>query len=149
ATMRMFLDIGELDRVEGWIANAFAQKRKIMGFGHRVYRTGDPRAFHLQRMAKELGEYVGDTRWYEMSLRAEKAVQSHRELYPNVDFFSAPVLYYCGIPIDLFTPMFACSRIAGWSAHVLEQYADNRLMRPQSEYIGPKENHFIPIEERG
>lgn len=149
ATMRMFLDIGELDRVEGWIANAFAQKRKIMGFGHRVYRTGDPRAFHLQRMAKELGEYVGDTRWYEMSLRVEKAVQSHRELYPNVDFFSAPVLYYCGIPIDLFTPMFACSRIAGWSAHVLEQYADNRLMRPRSEYIGPKENHFIPIEERG
>lgn len=148
ATMRMFLEIGELDNVESWIANAFAQKRKIMGFGHRVYRTGDPRAFHLQRLARALGEHVGDTRWYEMSLRVEKAVQSHRELYPNVDFFSAAVLYYCGIPIDLFTPMFACSRIAGWSAHALEQYADNRLMRPQSEYVGPKENRFIPIDER-
>jgi len=149
ATMRMFLEIGELENVEGWIADAFAQKRKIMGFGHRVYRHGDPRVTHLQRLARALGEQAGDTRWYEMSLQVEKAVQSHRELYPNVDFFSAAVLYYLGIPLDLFTPMFACSRIAGWSAHVLEQYADNRLMRPQSVFIGPKENHFIPIEERG
>jgi citrate synthase len=148
ATMRMFLDIGAVNKVEQWIADAFAQKRKIMGFGHRVYRTGDPRSHHLQRIAKELGERAGDTRWYEMSLSVEKAVQSHRELYPNVDFFSAAVLYYCDIPIDLFTPMFACSRIAGWSAHALEQYADNRLMRPQSEFIGPQENRFVPIDQR-
>ena len=135
-------------QVESWIADAFEQKRKIMGFGHRIYKTGDPRVRHLQRLARELGEQAGDTRWYEMSLRVEKAVQSHRELYPNVDFFSAAVRYYLGIPIDRFTPMFACSRIAGWSAHVIEQYADNRLMRPQSQFIGPAEAHYIPIGER-
>ncbi len=148
ATMRMLLEIGELDRVDEYVDNAFAAKRKIMGFGHRIYKHGDPRSLHLNRWSERLGRKVNQLKYYEMSLAVEKAVLRHRELYPNVDFFSATLLYYLGIPIDLFTPMFACARIAGWCAHVIEQYKDNVLIRPQSEYIGPTGLHYIPIEER-
>lgn len=149
ATMNMLLEIGSPDKVDEYIDNAFATKKKIMGFGHRIYRTGDPRAVHLQKISRALGEKVGDTRWYEMSLMVEKAVQRNRGLYPNVDFFSASALYYIGIPIDLFTPMFAASRVAGWSAHVLEQHQQDVLIRPESEYVGPVDQHYGPIEERG
>ncbi len=148
ATMKMLLEIASPDKVDEYIDNAFATKKKIMGFGHRIYRTGDPRAVHLQKMAKKLGDKVGDTRWYEMSLMVEKAVRRNRELYPNVDFFSAPAMYYIGIPIDLFTPMFAASRVAGWSAHVLEQHAQDVLIRPESEYVGSTDQHCAPIEQR-
>jgi len=148
-TMKMLLEIGSPDRVDEYIDRAFAAKKRIMGFGHRIYRTGDPRSVHLNTMARELGEKIGDLRWYEMSLRVQAAVLRNREIYPNVDFFSAPAIYYLGIPIDLFTPMFAVSRVAGWCAHVMEQYEANVLIRPESEYIGPTDQHYVPMEERG
>jgi len=148
ATMRMLIEIGEPERVGAYIDAMFAAKRKIMGFGHRIYKHVDPRSLHLDKWAKKLGDKVGQPKYYEISRRVVEAVQRHRELYPNVDFYSASMLYYAGIPIDLFTPMFACARIAGWSAHVIEQYKDNVLIRPQSEYIGPLNVHYVPIDQR-
>ena len=120
-----------------------------MGFGHRVYRTEDPRATHLRAMSEELGKRTGDTRWYEMSRAIEQYMKAHKGLNPNVDFYSASVYYMTGIPLDLDTPIFACSRIAGWTAHVLEQYAHNRLIRPRADYIGPKVTGYGPLEKRG
>ena len=119
-----------------------------MGFGHRVYKTEDPRATHLRRLSRELGEKAGDTRWYEISERIEKVVMDEKGLYPNVDFYAASVYHSLGIPTDLFTTVFAASRISGWTAHVREQLSDNRLIRPESEYIGPRDQHYVPIEER-
>lgn len=148
ATMNMLLEVGELDKVDEFVDNAFATKRKIMGFGHRIYKNGDPRSIHLNHWAEKLGNRIGEPKYYAMSLAVVEAVLRHRELYPNVDFYSASMLYYIGIPIDLFTPMFACARIAGWSAHVIEQYKDNVLIRPQSEYIGPTNVHYLPMEQR-
>jgi len=148
ATMRMLIEIGELERVDAYIDAMFAAKRKIMGFGHRIYKNVDPRSLHLNRWAEKLGHKIGQPKYYEMSQRVVSAVQRHRELYPNVDFYSASMLYYAGIPVDLFTPMFACARIAGWSAHVIEQYKDNVLIRPQSEYIGPSDVRYVPIDQR-
>jgi citrate synthase len=122
---------------------------KIPGFGHRVYRTEDPRATHLRRMSKELGERAGNTRWFEMSQRIESIVRGEKKLYPNVDFYSASTYYTLGIPIDLFTPIFAVSRVAGWTAHCLEQYANNRLIRPRTDYIGPTyPQTFLPLGQR-
>jgi len=138
--MKMLLDIGHdasAERIDADIRAKLARKEKIPGFGHRVYRTEDPRATHLRRMSRELGEKAGDTRWSEMSERIEALVRSEKKLYPNVDFYSASTYYTMGIPIDLYTPIFAVSRISGWTAHVLEQYANNRLIRPRAEYTGP------------
>ena len=118
-------------------ASKLARKVKIPGFGHRVYRTEDPRATHLRRMSEELGKRAGNTRWFEMSRRIEQLVTGEKKLYPNVDFYSASTYYTLGIAIDLFTPIFAVSRISGWTAHCLEQYANNRLIRPRTDYIGP------------
>ncbi|HEV2580508.1 MAG TPA: citrate synthase [Ktedonobacteraceae bacterium] len=146
--MRMLLRIGEVDRAETYIQGALERKERIMGFGHRVYRTEDPRATHLRQMSKELGERTGDTRWYEMSHIIEEYIKSHKGLYANVDFYSASVYYSMGIPIDLDTPIFACSRMSGWTAHVLEQFANNRLIRPRAEYVGPKDVQYTPIDER-
>jgi citrate synthase len=150
--MRMLLDIGQdapPARVEQYIRAKLARKEKIAGFGHRVYRTEDPRATHLRRMSKELGERAGNTRWYEISQQIEQIVTTEKKLYPNVDFYSASTYYTLGIPIDLFTPIFAVSRIAGWTAHILEQYANNRLIRPRTEYIGPEyPQRFVSLEER-
>jgi len=148
ATMRTLFEIGEPEKADAYVDNAFRNKRKIMGIGHRIYKTGDPRAVHLQKWSRMLGELRGDIKWHEILLELERAVLKHRKLYPNVDFFSSTMLYYTGIPVDLFTPMFAASRIAGWSAHVIEQYYDNVLIRPQSEFIGPTEQHYVPIDER-
>lgn len=148
ATMLALIEIGEAANVDTWVDDAFANKRKIMGFGHRIYKNMDPRARHLNYWAEKIGHIVGQPKYYEMSLKLALSILRHRELYPNVDFYSASMLYYCGIPIDLFTPMFACSRVAGWSAHVVEQYADNALIRPQSEYIGPRDVHYTDIKER-
>jgi citrate synthase len=148
ATMLALIEIDEVDRVDSWVDDAFANKRKIMGFGHRIYKNMDPRARHLNYWAERLGRKVGKAKYYEMSLRLALSILRHRELYPNVDFYSASMLYYLGIPIDLFTPMFACSRVAGWSAHVVEQYKDNALIRPQSEYIGTRDLHYTPLAER-
>jgi len=148
AVMKMLLGIGQADRVQDWIRDAMDRKEKIMGFGHRVYKNGDPRAKHLRRMSQQLGELKGDTRWYEMSVVIDDTVTREKGLLPNVDFYSASTYYYMGIPIELFTPIFACSRTSGWIAHVLEQYHDNRLIRPRAEYTGPIDVHYIPIEER-
>ncbi len=147
--MRMLLRIGNVDNAESYIEGALERHERIMGFGHRVYRTEDPRATHLRAMSEELGKRTGDSRWYEMSHIVEQSVKSHKGLNANVDFYSASVYYMLGIPIDLDTPVFACSRISGWSAHVLEQYANNRLIRPRAEYIGPKVTPYVPIEQRG
>jgi citrate synthase len=148
ATMRMLFEIGEVEKADAFVDNAFKTKRKIMGIGHRIYKSGDPRVVHIRKSSLELGERCGELKWFHILEEVEKAVLKYRQLYPNVDFFSSTMLYYIGIPVDMFTPMFAASRIAGWSAHVIEQYADNVLIRPQSEFIGAREQHYIPIDER-
>jgi citrate synthase len=150
--MRMLLEIGKgtgPDRAAEAVRAKLARKEKIPGFGHRVYHTEDPRATHLRQMSRELGERAGQPEWYEMSQRIEAVVKSEKKLNPNVDFYSASTYYALGIPIDLFTPIFAVSRISGWTAHVLEQYANNRLIRPRAEYVGPEyPQRYVPIEAR-
>ena len=149
AVIRMLTDIGSLERVDDALHGKLARKEKIMGFGHRVYHTEDPRATHLRAMSKALAESSGETRWYDMSRRIEKIMNEEKKLNSNVDFYSASVYYMLGIPPDLFTPIFAVSRISGWAAHVLEQYANNRLIRPRAEYIGPDyPQPYVPIEKR-
>ena len=150
--MRLLLDIGKdapLEKAEEVVRAKLARREKIPGFGHRVYHTEDPRATHLRRMSKELGERAGQPQWYAMSQRIEALVKADKKLNPNVDFYSASTYHALGIPIALFTPIFAVSRISGWTAHVLEQYANNRLIRPRAEYIGPEyPQRFLPLEAR-
>ena len=150
--MRLLIEVGQdapADRIDEAIRGKLARKVKIPGFGHRVYRTDDPRATHLRKMSKELGERAGNTRWFEMSQRIERLVTAEKKLYPNVDFYSASTYYTLGIPIDLFTPIFAVSRVSGWTAHCLEQYANNRLIRPRTDYIGPPyPQTFLPLDQR-
>jgi citrate synthase len=146
--MKTLLKIGALDNVESFIKQALANKRKIMGFGHAVYKTEDPRATHLRRFSKEMGEAAGDSRWYEMSRKVEEVMMREKGLYPNVDFFSASTYYMMGIPLDLYTPIFAVSRISGWTGHILEQYADNKLIRPRAEYVGSRDLPYVPISAR-
>lgn len=146
--MRMLMEIGEADKAEEWIKNALAQKRKIMGFGHRVYHTEDPRATHLRKMSEEIGQRYNQTKWFEMSQIIEKVVKEQKGLNPNVDFYSASTYYVMGIDIEIFTPIFACSRISGWTAHVLEQYSNNRLIRPRADYVGIKRRSYVPVEQR-
>lgn len=148
AVMKTLLEIGSVDRVEGFVKDALASKKKIMGFGHAVYRTEDPRATHLRRFSKEMGERKGDTKWYEMTARLEQLMKSEKGLLPNVDCYSASTYYSMGIPLDLYTPIFAISRISGWTAHILEQYADNKLIRPRAEYVGPRNVPYVPIDQR-
>jgi citrate synthase len=147
-SFKMLEEIGDVDNAEASIKDRLGRKQKIMGFGHRVYKTEDPRATHLRRLARELGERTGDTRWYEISARVEKVVMEEKGLYPNVDFYAASVYHSLGIPTDLMTPIFALARMSGWTAHVREQYDDNRLIRPESEYVGPRDQHYEPLEER-
>jgi citrate synthase len=150
--MRLLIEIGEdagPERVDDAIRMRLARKVKIPGFGHRVYRTEDPRATHLRRLSKDLGERAGNTRWFEMSQRIERLVTAEKKLYPNVDFYSASTYHTLGIPVDLYTPIFAVSRISGWTAHCLEQYANNRLIRPRTDYIGPPyPQRFLALDER-
>ncbi len=146
--MRMLLRIGNVDETERYLEQALANKEKVMGFGHRVYKTEDPRATHLRQISHDLGERAGDTKWYDMSRRVELYMNEHKHLNANVDFYSATTYYQIGIPIDLFTPVFACSRISGWTAHVLEQYGNNRLIRPLAHYSGPTNVSYTPIEQR-
>ncbi|HEV8367214.1 MAG TPA: citrate synthase [Pyrinomonadaceae bacterium] len=146
--MKTLLDIGEVENVEGYVKKALAEKRKMMGFGHAVYKTEDPRATHLRQFSKEMGERAGDTKWYEMSRKVEEVMMREKGLYPNVDFFSASTYYMMGIPLDLYTPIFAVSRITGWTAHILEQYADNKLIRPRADYVGPRNVPYVPIDQR-
>jgi citrate synthase len=150
--MRLLIEIGEdaaPDRIDEAIRSRLARKIKIPGFGHRVYRTEDPRATHLRRLSKELGERAGNRRWFDMSQRIEQLVTGEKKLYANVDFYSASTYYTLGIPLDLYTPIFAVSRISGWTAHCLEQYKNNRLIRPRTDYIGPTHPQtFLPLEQR-
>ncbi len=146
--MRMLLEIGDVDGVEQYMQGMFAAKKKIMGFGHRVYKADDPRAAWLRTLSQEASESTGKTSWYEMSEKIRKMVQEHRSLPVNVDFYSASLYYVAGIPIDIFTPLFAISRVSGWTAHVYEQYSNNRLIRPESEYIGPMDVPYVPIDQR-
>jgi citrate synthase len=146
--MKMLQKIGDPSRVEAYVTERLQAHQKISGFGHRVYRTEDPRATHLREMSRELGEQVGNLRWYELSRRVEEVVMQQKHLYANVDFYSASCYFTMGIPLDMFTPVFAVSRVAGWTAHILEQYADNRLIRPRAEYIGDKDVPYVPLDRR-
>jgi citrate synthase len=149
-TMNMLLEIGSRDKVESFVAHAFETKRKIMGIGHRIYKTGDPRAGHLLDISRKMEASQGKgANYVDMAKGVEAAVLTHRELYPNVDFFSAPLLYYLGIPTELDTCVFAISRVSGWTAHVIEQYKESTLIRPSAQYIGPKDQPFVPLDKRG
>lgn len=146
--MAMLSDIREVENVEPYIRKALDNKEKIMGFGHRVYKTEDPRAKHLREMSRQLTKITGESKWYDMSIKIEEMVTGEKGLPPNVDFYSASVYHSLGIDHDLFTPIFATSRVAGWLAHILEQYSDNRLIRPRAEYVGPEKQQYVPIDER-
>jgi citrate synthase len=146
--IKMLQEIGSVDKVDAWVENALAQKKKIMGIGHRVYKVLDPRAPHLRAMAIKLSKKIGETKWIEMSDRIARIMKEQKNLNANVDFYSATVYFSLGIPTDLFTPIFAIARTTGWTAHVLEQLADNRLIRPQSEYLGPTGLKVVPIDQR-
>ena len=151
AVMRLLyaIDKAGADPVE-YVKNMLAARQKISGFGHRVYKTEDPRATHLRRMSEQLGRDAGQPKWFEMSRAIELYINADKKLNANVDFYSASTYATLGIDIDLYTPIFAVSRIAGWAAHVIEQLDDNRLIRPRAEYIGPEyPSPWIPIEERG
>jgi len=146
--MKMLTEIGEEENVESYIHNALQNKVKIMGFGHRVYEHGDPRAKHLREMSKRLCVLLGEDKWYNMSIKIEDIVTKEKGLPPNVDFYSASVYHCLGIDHDLFTPIFAISRMSGWLAHILEQYENNRLIRPRADYNGPTHQVYVPIAQR-
>jgi len=151
--MKMLLKVGAPDNVDRFVAERIAAGEKIMGIGHAVYRTEDPRAAHLKRMSEEIGKRQGDTKWFEMSRRIEDLAVAELErkgkkLRANVDFYSASTYFMLGIPVDLYTPIFAVSRISGWTAHVLEQYANNKLIRPRADYTGPSNLEYVPIDQR-
>jgi citrate synthase len=147
--IHMLHEIGSPEAVDAWVAEALAQKKKIMGIGHRVYKVLDPRAPHLKDMAIKLSQKLGEPKWIQMSERIAEIMKAEKKLNANVDFYSATVYYSLGIPTDLFTPIFAIARMSGWTAHVLEQLANNRLFRPLSEYTGqPYGRKFVPIDQR-
>jgi citrate synthase len=148
AVMHMLEEIKEPAGAEAWTKKALADKVRIMGFGHRVYRVEDPRAKHLRRLATELGQQAGNTRHVEILNTVARVVAEQKRIYPNVDLYSGAAYAAMGIPTDQFTPVFAISRIAGWSAHVLEQHAHNRLIRPRAEYTGPVQATYVPIDQR-
>jgi len=147
-SMKMLEEVGSPDRAEAYVRDRLDRHQKVMGFGHAVYKTMDPRAVVLKRLSKETGERHGDTSWYEISEAIERTVAEQKGLFPNVDFYAASVYHTLGIPTDLMTPIFAVARMAGWTAHVREQYADNRIIRPGSEYVGPVDQTWVPIDER-
>lgn len=146
--IKMLIEIDSLDKVDAFVSNIFAEHKKISGFGHRVYRTEDPRASHLRKMSEELGKRLGQNKWFDMSRRIEERVKTEKGLNANVDFYSASVYYMLGIKEDLYTPIFAISRMSGWTAHVLEQYANNRLIRPRAEYTGERDLKYVAIDKR-
>lgn len=148
AVMKMLDEIGTLDNVDSYIQDKFANKEKIMGMGHRVYKEGDPRAKYLKEMSRLLTEQQGEPELYQMSTRIAELVEQEKGLLPNVDFYSATVYHSLGIDHDLFTPIFTLSRVSGWLAHILEQYANNRLIRPRAEYVGPDVRKYTSIDER-
>ncbi len=148
AVMRTLMEIGEVANVDAFSTKAIAEKRRLMGFGHRVYKAGDPRAAILRGMAEEACRQSGQFKWYEMAVRLHERIGSAKGLIPNVDFYSAPLFYSLGIPVDLFTPVIAAGRIAGWTANIIEQHDDNRLIRPRADYVGPKQRSWVAIDKR-
>jgi len=148
AVMRTLMEIGEVSNVDGFTERALAEKRRFMGMGHRVYKAGDPRAAILRGLAEEACRQSGQFKWYEMAVKLHERIGKAKGLIPNVDFYSAPLFYSLGIPVDLFTPVIAAGRIAGWSANIIEQHDDNRLIRPRAEYVGPKRRAFVEISKR-
>lgn len=146
--MKMLKEIGDEDQIDGWLDKALEEKRKIMGIGHAVYKTEDPRATWLRKFSRELGEKKGEMKWFNMSEKIEKAMLEKKGMYPNVDFYSASTYFLMDIPLDQFTPIFAVSRISGWTGHILEQYSNNKLIRPRAEYIGARDLKYTPIDER-
>ncbi len=146
--LKMLLEIGELSSVENFVKKAFTEKKKIMGFGHRVYKVLDPRSPLLKSISKQVCKMTGNEKLFKISEKLEELVVPAKKLPSNVDFFSATLLYSIGIPVDLFTPMFVMSRLSGWSAHYLEQVSDNRLLRPRADYTGPMDLPFVPLEKR-
>ncbi|KOP29957.1 citrate synthase [Exiguobacterium sp. A1_3_1] len=148
AVMKMLLEIDSVEKVDEYVHNKLENKQKIMGFGHRVYKDGDPRAKHLQEMSRQLTAQIGEPKWYEMSVKIDEIVQSEKGLKPNVDFYSASTYHALGLDTELFTPIFAVSRMSGWLAHILEQYSDNRLIRPRADYTGETHRTYVSIEER-
>ena len=147
--MKMAEEIGVPANAEAYVASRLAKHEKIMGFGHAVYRTMDPRATVLKDLAREVGERHGDTRWADIFEALQATVYEQKGLWPNVDLYAAGVYHTLGIPTDLMTPIFALARMSGWTAHVREQYADNKVIRPSSEYVGPRDLHWVPVEDRG
>ena len=148
AVAAMFCEIATPDRAERWIRDALASKRRVMGFGHRVLKQGDPRSLIIQRQAHGLSRLCGDTRWYEMATTIDRMMQEKKALYPNLDFYTAVSYLLMGIPRDLYTPVFVCSRITGWCAHVIEQQDRNRLIRPRARYTGPPPQAYVAIDRR-
>ena len=146
--MKMLLEIGDIDKVEPWVDQALAEKRKIMGIGHAVYKTEDPRATWLRKFSKQMADKTGESKWFDMSQKIEQLMHEKKGMFPNVDFYSASTYYLMGIPLDLYTPIFAVSRISGWTGHILEQYANNKLIRPRAEYIGTRDLKYVPINGR-
>lgn len=146
--MKMLIEIGDIDGVDAFVENALAEKKKIMGIGHAVYKTEDPRATWLRKFSKQMAEKKGESKWFEMSQRIEQLMHEKKGMYPNVDFYSASTYYLMGIALDMYTPIFAVSRISGWTGHILEQYGNNKLIRPRAEYIGARDQKYVPISER-
>ncbi|SNW02127.1 citrate synthase [Staphylococcus muscae] len=146
--MRMLFEIGSIDKVDAYLENAFANKQKVMGFGHRVYKNGDPRAKYLKEMSRKITEETGQKELFEMSVKIADIIKEEKGLLPNVDFYSATVYHSMGIEHDLFTPIFAVSRTSGWTAHIIEQLANNRIIRPRATYIGETNRKYEPIEKR-
>ena len=149
AVMRTLMEIGEVANVDAFVAKALDERRRLMGMGHRVYKAGDPRAAILKGMAEDACRQSGQFKWYEMAVNLHARVNEAKKLIPNVDFYSAPLFYSLGIPVDLFTPVIAAGRIAGWTANIIEQHEDNRLIRPRGDYIGPGRRAFVPVDRRG
>ncbi len=148
AVMKMLIEIGDPSKIDAWVEDALEQKKKIMGIGHAVYKTEDPRATWLRKFSKQMADRKGETKWFEMSQRIEQLMHEKKGMYPNVDFYSASTYYLMGIPLDLYTPIFAVSRISGWTGHILEQYGNNKLIRPRAEYIGKRDQKYVAIGER-
>jgi len=148
AVMKMLTEIDTEENAIPYVKEKLDNKEKIMGIGHRVYRTGDPRAKHLKKMSKELTELTGQAKYYNISIKIEDYITENKGLPANVDFYSASVYHSIGIDHDLFTPIFAVSRVSGWLAHILEQYSNNRLIRPRADYVGPNTQEFVAIADR-
>ena len=148
AVMKMLIEIDDPAKIDAWVDDALAQKKKIMGIGHAVYKTEDPRATWLRKFSKQMAEKKGESKWFDMSQRIEQLMLEKKGMHPNVDFYSASTYYLMGIPLDLYTPIFAVSRISGWTGHILEQYANNKLIRPRAEYIGKRDQEYVAIGER-